>query len=177
MTSLSFKGPLDDPNQWDFSGAGTLGKIAVKHAKLPAVINLSGGTFNATPARLTVANAKVNLLDASLTVDGSVESPYQAPPSLEATAAGSIGADMTGWLAGQIEMPKQFMPRSPLQVTKSRVLWKKDGDVAFAGDLRVAGGPLTFLRPRSGASNPNSQRDPCRGRRAARPYDRCSQKR
>ena len=80
-------------------------------------------------------------LDASLTVDGSVESPYQAPPSLEATAAGSIGAEMTGWLAGQVEMPNQFMLRSPLQVSKSRVLWKKDGDVAFAGDLRIAGGP------------------------------------
>jgi hypothetical protein len=145
LTSLSLEGPLDDPNQWDFSGAGTLGKIAVKHAKLPAVINLSGGTFNATPARLTVANAKVNLLDAALTVEGSVESPYQAPPSLEVTAAGSIGAEMTSWLAGQIEMPKEFMPRFPLQVTKSRVLWKKDGDVGFAGDLRVAGGPLISL--------------------------------
>ena len=141
MTSLSLKGPLDDPNQWDFSAAGTLGKIAVKHAKLPAVMNVSSGTFDATPARLTVSNVQVDLLDASLTVDGSVESPYQAPPSLEATAAGSIGAEITGWLAGQVEMPNQFMLRSPLQVSKSRVLWKKDGDVAFAGDLRIAGGP------------------------------------
>jgi AsmA-like C-terminal region/AsmA family len=141
LTSLSLKGPLDEPNQWDFTGAGTFGKIALKHTKLPAVMNLSGGTFNATPARLTVSNAQVNLLDASLTVDGSVESPYEAPPSLEAAAAGSIGAEMTGWLAGQVEMPKQFMLRSPLQVSQSRVLWKKDGDVAFAGDLRIAGGP------------------------------------
>jgi hypothetical protein len=141
LTSLSLKGPLDDPNQWDFNGTGTLGKIAVKHARLPGVMNLSNGTFSATPARLTVSNAQVNLLDASLTVDGSVESPYQAPPSLEGAAAGSIGAEMTGWLAGQVEMPKQFMIRSPLQVSTSRVLWKKDGDVAFAGDLSVAGGP------------------------------------
>jgi AsmA-like C-terminal region len=145
LTSLSLKGPLNDPNRWDFSGAGILGKITVKHAKLPAVMNLSGGTFNATPAQLTVANAKINLLDASLTIDGSVESPYQAPPSLEATAAGSIGAQMIDWLGGQMEMPKQFTPRSPLQVSKSRVLWKKDGDVALAGDLRIAGGPrLSF---------------------------------
>jgi hypothetical protein len=141
LTSLSLKGPLDDPSRWDFSSAGTLGKIAVKHAKLPAVMNLSGGTFDATPARLMVSNVKVDLLDASLTVDGSVESPYQAPASLEATAAGNIGAEMTGWLAGQVEMPNQFMLRSPLQVSKSRVLWKKDGNVAFAGDLRIAGGP------------------------------------
>jgi hypothetical protein len=141
LTSLSLKGPLDDPSRWDFSSAGTLGKIAVKHAKLPAVMNLSGGTFDATPARLMVSNVKVDLLDASLTVDGSVESPYQAPASLEATAAGNIGAEMTGWLAGQVEMPNQFMLRSPLQVSKSRVLWKKDGNVAFAGELRIAGGP------------------------------------
>jgi hypothetical protein len=48
LTSLSLKGPLNDPNKWDFSGAGTLGKIALKHAKLPAVMSLSGGTFDAT---------------------------------------------------------------------------------------------------------------------------------
>ena len=79
MTSLSLKGPLDEPSRWDFSSAGTLGKIAVKHAKLPAVMNLSGGKFSATPAKLTVSNAKVNLLDAALTVDGSLESPDRAP--------------------------------------------------------------------------------------------------
>ena len=79
LTSLSLKGPLDEPSRWDFSSAGTLGKIAVKHAKLPAVMNLSGGKFNATPAKLTVSNARVDLLDASLTVDGSLESPDKAP--------------------------------------------------------------------------------------------------
>ena len=93
MTSLSLKGPLDEPSRWDFSSAGTLGKIAVKHAKLPAVMNLSGGKFNATPAKLTVSNAKVDLLDASLTVDGSVESPYKAPPSLEAGSRGHRRSD------------------------------------------------------------------------------------
>jgi AsmA-like C-terminal region len=145
LTSLSLKGPLNEPNRWDFAAAGTFGKIAVKHAKLPAEMNLSGGTFNSTPARLTVANAKVNLLDASLTVDGSVESPYQAPPSLEAAAAGSIGAEMIDWLRERLEWPRQFMPRSPLQVSKSRVSWKKDGEVVLGGDLRVADGPALFF--------------------------------
>ena len=145
LTSLSLKGPLNDPNRWDFTAAGTLGKIALKHAKLPAVMNLSGGTFNATPAKLTISNAKVNLLDGALTVEGSVQSPYRAPPSLEAEAVGSIGAKMTDWLGGQLEWPKQLMPRSPLQVNKSRVLWKRDGEVVVEGDLRVAGGPALFF--------------------------------
>ena len=145
LASLSLKGPLDDPGRWDFTSAGTLGKIAVKHAKLPGVMNLTGGKFSATPAKFTVSNAKVNLLDASLSVDGSLESPDRAPLSLDATASGAIGAQMTEWISRQIDWPKQLTLRSPLQLTKSRVLWKKDGDVAFTGDLTVAGGPRLSL--------------------------------
>ena len=111
----------------------------------PAVMNLTGGKFSATPAKFTVSNAKVNLLDASLTVDGSLESPDGAPLSLDATASGAIGAQMTEWISRQIDWPKQLTLRSPLQLTKSRVLWKKDGDVAFTGDLTVAGGPRLSL--------------------------------
>ena len=145
LTSLSLKGPLDEPSRWDFSSAGTLDKIAVKYAKLPAVMNLSGGKFSAMPAKLTVSNARVDMLDASLTVDGSVESPGKTPLDLEATATGTVGAQMTAWLSRQIELPKQLMLRSPLQVTKGRVLWKEGGDVAFQGDLTVGGGPQLSL--------------------------------
>jgi AsmA-like C-terminal region len=145
LASLSLKGPLDDPSLWDFTSAGTLGKIAVKHAKLPGVMNLSGGKFSATPAKLTVSNTKVNLLDAALTVDGSLETQERAPQNLEVAATGSLGAEMTGWLSRQIELPKRLMLRSPLQLTKGRLLWKKDSDVAFTGDLTVAGGPRLSL--------------------------------
>ncbi len=141
LISLSLKGPLDEPSRWDFTSAGTLGKIAVKHAKLPAVMNLSGGKFSATPAKLTVANAQVDLLDAALTVDGFLASLDKAPLSLDATASGAIGARMTEWISRQIDWPKQLMLRSPLQVSKGRFIWREGGDVAFQGSLTVAGGP------------------------------------
>src|SRR5262245_11383473 len=141
VTSLSLNGPLDEPSRWNFNSTGTLGKIAVKHAKLPGVMNLSSGKFNATPAKFTVSNAKVNLLDASLTVDGSLESPDKAPLSVDATASGAIGAKTTEWISRQIDWPKQLMLRSPLQVSKGRVIWQDGGDVAFQGSVTVAGGP------------------------------------
>jgi hypothetical protein len=145
FASLSLKGPLEDPDLWDFTSAGTLGKIAIKHAKLPGVMNLSGGKFTAARGKLTVSNAKVNLLDAALTVDGSLEGPEKAPLSLTGTATGTIGPQMNAWVSRKIELPEQFTLRSPLQLTKSRVLWKKDGDVAFTGDLTVGGGPRLSL--------------------------------
>ena len=141
LTSLSLKGPLDDPSRWDFTGAGTLGEIAVKHAKVSGVMQVSAGRFSATPEKLAVSNAKVNLLDASVTVDGSLESPDQAPLSLDATATGSIGAQMTAWLSRAIQLPEMLMLRSPLQVTQGRVFWRKDRDISFRGELTVADGP------------------------------------
>jgi hypothetical protein len=141
VTSLSLTGPLDEPSRWNFNGTGTLGAISVKHAKLPGVMNLSGGKFSATPGKFTVSNAKVNLQDASLTVDGTLESPDKAPLSLDATGSGVIGAQMTEWISRQIYWPEQLMLRSPLQVSKGRVIWQDGGDVAFQGSVTVAGGP------------------------------------
>jgi hypothetical protein len=145
LSSLSLKGPLDQPNRWDFSSTGTIQGIAVKTAKLPGVMNLASGTFSAAPAKLVVSNANLELLDASMAVEGFLEGFNGAPLSLDATATGTIGGKMTEWLSRQIEVPKPLMLRSPLQVTKGRVLWKERGDVAFQGDLTVAGGPRLSL--------------------------------
>ena len=103
----------------------------MKQAKLPGVMNLSKGTFSATPAKLMVSNANVTLLDASVTVEGFLTNFNQAPLTLEATATGIIGAQMAEWLSRQIELPEPLMLRSPLQVANGRVLWKKDGAVAL----------------------------------------------
>ena len=145
LIALSLKGPLDQPSQWDFSSTGSVSGIAVKHANLPGVMNVSGGSLSATPAKLTVSDAKVNLLDASVTVEGFLQGFNEAPLSLDATATGAIGGEVAGWLSRQIELPKGLMLRSPLQVTKGHVLWKEGGDVAFQGDLTVAGGPRLSL--------------------------------
>jgi hypothetical protein len=145
LISLAVKGPLDYPSRWDFSSTGSVRGIAVKQAKLPGVMNLSGGTFNATPAKLMVSNANVTLLDAAVTVEGFVTNLNQAPLSLEATATGIIGAQMAEWLSRQIELPEPLMLRSPLQVANGRVLWKKDDAFAFKGELIPVRGPQLSL--------------------------------
>jgi AsmA-like protein len=145
VSALSLKGPLEVPSRWNFAGAGAFSKIAVKHAKLPGVVNLSGGKFSATPTKLTVSNVRADLLDASLTVGGSLEGFMEARLNIDATTTGTIGAQMNGWLGRQIELPKQFMLRSPLQVSKGRVLWQEGGDVAFQGSSTVGGGPQLSL--------------------------------
>ena len=145
LTSLFLKGPLDDPRRWEFTIDGALDKIVLRHAALPGAMYLSGGTFRATPAVFTISATKVDVLDASLTVDGSLESSDMVPLGLEAAATGSIGAEMAGWMSRQIGLPDQLLLRSPLQPAKGRVSWKKDGDVGVRGELTVARGPHLSL--------------------------------
>ena len=75
------------------------------------------------------------MLDASLTVDGSLESPDRSPLALDAGATGTIGAQMTEWISRQIDWPKQLTLRSPLQLTKGRVLGKRMAMSLLRGTL------------------------------------------
>lgn len=145
LGSLSLTGPLDDPSRWEFTVAGSLDTIALRHAALPGTMQLSGGTFRATPAVFTISKTRIDVLDASLTLDGSLHSSDMMPLGLEAAAAGSIGAEMAGWMSRQIGLPEQFLLRSPLQLATSRVSWQKDGRVGFRGELAVARGPHLSL--------------------------------
>jgi hypothetical protein len=141
VASLSLDGSLDDPGSWSFKATGRLNNLAVEHAGLPGVVTVTGGSLLAAPGRLVVSQAKVSVLDAALTVDGTVESGRDTPLRVEATGTGSIDAQMTAWLQHQLGLPAGFALRSPVRVSRGRVRWQGGGDVAVQGSLRVGSGP------------------------------------
>ena len=141
FTSLSLNGPLDDPSRWDFTGRGKVDGIFIKHAQLPAAVAITQGTFDASHEKLTFADAKVELLDASLSAGGVVENWRKAPLRLEATVGGITGAKMMEWVRRRMEIPADYMLRSPLEFSTSRVAWRDDGEFSFNGKLTVAHGP------------------------------------
>jgi hypothetical protein len=153
FVSLSLAGPLDDPSRWVFTGRGKVAGILVKHALLPAPVAVTQGTFDATQEKFTFADAKVELLDASMTGGGVVENWRKARLRVEASASGITGGRMMEWVRRQTEMPADFMPRSPLEFSAGRVAWRDDGDFSFNGKLTVAHGPRLSIDM---ARNPRS---------------------
>ena len=141
FVSLSLTGPLDDPSRWEFRGRGKVEEILVKHARLPAPLAVTQGTFDVTHEKITVADAKVQLLDASMTGGGVVENWRKAPLRIEATASGITGGRMMEWVWRQTEMSADYMLQSPLEFSTGRVAWRDDGDFSFNGKLTVAHGP------------------------------------
>src|SRR5262249_42660366 len=141
ITGLSLEGPLSDPAAWVWTSAGTFDNIAIQHADLPGALSISEGTFRATPKQLAVDKTTLEMLDSSLTVEGSMASPGRTPLDVEVRGTGSVGAQMVAWLKREMDVPDRFTPRAPVHVTDAHLRWKEGGDVALQGDLVIAAGP------------------------------------
>jgi len=144
VTALSLEGPLNDPAEWSWTSAGRLVDLAIRHGDLPGLLKVPQGTFRATPTQLVVAMTSLELLDASLIVDGSMESSGRAPLDVKASGTGSVGAQMLAWATRELDVPDRFTPRAPVQITGARLRWN-DGDVALQGDFVIAAGPQLTL--------------------------------
>ena len=141
FAAIALTGPLNDPSRWDFTGRGKVTAILVKHALLPGPVAIAQGTFEVAHETLTFADAKVQMLDASLSGGGVVESWRQAPLRVQATASGIIGARMTDWLRRQGEIPADYRVRSPLEFSAARVAWRGANDFVINSRLIVDHGP------------------------------------
>ena len=91
--------------------------------------------------KLAFADAKVQLLDASLMGSGVVESWRKAPLRVQATASGITGARMMDWLRRQTKIPADYMLRSPLEFSAARVAWRGASDFVINSRLTVDHGP------------------------------------
>ncbi len=153
FASIALSGPLSDPSQWSFTGTGEVEGLRLKHAGLPAPVAVSQGSFVASHDKVAFAKAKVDLLDASMMVGGVVENWRKAPFLVEATASGVAGERVMEWARAQSEIPADYMLRSPLEFSSSRVAWRDDGNFSFTGKLTVAQGPrLSIDMERNGRS-------------------------
>ncbi|MGZ8484443.1 MAG: hypothetical protein ACXWZQ_11115 [Candidatus Binatia bacterium] len=153
FASIALSGPLSDPSQWSFTGKGEVEGLRLNHAGLPAPVAVSQGSFDASHDKVSFAKTKVDLLDASMTVGGVVENWRKAPFLVEATASGVAGERVMEWARAQTEIPADYMLRSPLEFSSSRLTWRDDGNFSFTGKLTVAQGPrLSIDMERNGRS-------------------------
>jgi AsmA-like protein len=83
--------------------------------------------------------------DASLIAGGSFEYKQGNPFKLAASGTATVGAHMTQWLSRHGELPEDLKLHSPLKISAERLSWRAGGDLAFRGQVTVAGGPHITL--------------------------------
>jgi hypothetical protein len=143
--NLTVAGAYDDPAGWMFASAGSFDRVEMKHANFPDRISVARGKFAVDQERIIVSEIAAAMSDASYVGGGSFAYDHTGPLRFEMHGVGNVGAQMTRWLGGYVKLPGELQPRSPLSIVAERAAWRAGEDVAFRGQVTVAGGPVLTL--------------------------------
>jgi hypothetical protein len=141
LSSMSFQGPLTQPEKWDFRIQAESERLAMEASMLPGPLVVRAAKLEVTPEKILVQDSEVNLLDASLKVSGGVNGWQQGWHSLEGTFQGNLGAHIMGWAFTSFHVPENLRIQAPLALRQTRVGWNQRGEIQVSGNLRWPEGP------------------------------------
>jgi hypothetical protein len=159
LASLSLKGAVDATGNWQVAGAGAINGLGIETSRFPVKIELTEGDFTLDTEKLAFQNLKVDGLDASLVLNGSLKGLPQNLDQVELFLDGKMGKDSVAWLRDTLDSPgspqrpqapeeterKAYTLRTPLTLTETKILWRPDSTTSFSGNVSVEKGPSLYL--------------------------------
>jgi hypothetical protein len=139
LTRLS--GPFADPAALDFEAVVQPQQLRASLTELPAPMTVAGGEATVTPRALRLSGLQASLLDARVTVSGSVQDYASATRRLDlALASGAAGQQALDWVRARWQVPAKAMPRAPFTLADGRLQWPADvpGSLAARGTVGLA---------------------------------------
>ena len=144
LSSINFKGPVVNPQEWQFKVIGSAENINIQSSQLPGTLIVTRGKFKCTPEQLVFTDAQVNILDASHTVSGMLRSPLKGFQNADIVFNGTVGAKAAQWIKDSIKLPA-LKAEQKFSFSRSHVVWVKSGNVLFQGNVKVQDGPNIFI--------------------------------
>lgn len=143
--SLTLKGPLKTPAAWQYQTDLEIEKLFLNAAFLPGPLKTQKARLNMNTGGIRVNNAEINILDTDFSMAGKLAGPINDPKRFETTLSGTLGAQGMQYLYETLELPEDFLLRTPLTVQPGRALWEKGTGVSFGGNMRFPDGPAVSL--------------------------------
>jgi hypothetical protein len=139
---VRMSGPLADPAAIDFQAVVQPQRLRASLTGLPAPVTVAGGEANVTSRAVRLNGLQAALLDARVTVSGTVQdyaSPHHRRVDL-VLASGAAGQKALDWARARWQVPPRTMPRAPLSVTAGRLRWPADvpGSLGAQGTVGLA---------------------------------------
>ena len=145
LSKLTLTGAYDQPASWRFRGTGRVRQAALRHGDLPGRLNLPQAEFTATETKIIYSHAAVELLDASVSGSGTVESLREEPRVSATKGSATVGPQMIQWLGRQMELPGELTPRSPLKIGVQSFAWRSGQEFAFKAKVAAPRGAQIYL--------------------------------
>jgi hypothetical protein len=140
LSSMSLDGPFLDPKNYQFQTAGTVRHLAVDSSLLPGLLELSKGNFNASSENMTMTDLRTRILDALLSVSGTLKDYPKGLSRIDLTFRGEIGPDATRWIQDTLNISSRFRVKPPISVSTAHLTWNRPQRIDFSGDLSAKKG-------------------------------------
>jgi len=139
--SLTMKGPLKTPAAWQYQTDLQVEKLFLNAAFLPGPLEAPNARLNVNTGGIRIDNAKIKILDSDFSIAGKLAGPVKDLRRFKTTLSGTLGPQGMQYLYDTLELPEDFLLRTPLTVRSGRALWEKSTGVSFGGDMVFPDGP------------------------------------
>jgi len=143
LTVKDVEGPLLQPASLEYALQCDFKDVELTATGLPGPLKLKSGRAQISPDRTLFENLQANLLDSSLTFSGVLQNYITGKTNAEIIMTDAeIGPEVNGWFSEEIEVPKEYIFRTPLLVSRSQVKWAREELLDLQGDFSIKDGPI-----------------------------------
>jgi len=144
FSQLALEVPLLNPRDFQSRTSGEMRNIVLDSTLLPGPVELVGGHFEGhadlEKQKLSLRETQVYMLDASMTVSGVLNDYFKGPNNLDLSLDGDIGPESNRWVSSLLHIPPRLVLRTPLSLSKGRLIREKNFSTSFKGNLVLPGG-------------------------------------
>ena len=145
INSMNVKGPILNPEKWDFHIAGALQNLKINSPIFPGPLSVTSRNFEATPQRISLSKALTNMLDASVTLSGFFKANLKGIQKADVSLNGTAKSSTIQWIKETMNLPSEFKVPHALSLSESHLVWEETGIISFQGAMKIRDGPDVAL--------------------------------
>ncbi|HXY55226.1 MAG TPA: AsmA-like C-terminal domain-containing protein [Nitrospirota bacterium] len=127
------------------AAAGSMENISFDSSLLPGPGAISRGNFNLEPGKLSFDDVHAAMLDASITLSGSLKDPLKSMEAADLSLKGTVGKESMQWAFKTFTLPPKLFVRAPVLLSDIHLIWQKSAEISLSGTLTVSDGPTISL--------------------------------
>jgi hypothetical protein len=143
LNEMALKGPLANPGDWQFKMAGRMRGLSCEIGEVSERVRIREGEFSywggASSGRISLSDALLRVSDAALQVTGTIDHDLTSGFAADLSFKGKLGNLAMKMLAKVAGLPREFLPRSPLNILIARFWRGHDGTTRVSGDASLGG--------------------------------------
>ncbi len=137
LSSMRLDGPFFEPKNYRYQMAGKVQNLTVDSSLLPGPLKLPKGNFSVNAENIIMRDFQTRILDALLTVSGTLKDYSRGLSGVDLTFRGEMGPDATGWVEGAVRLSPRLRIKTPVGISTAHLSWNNQQHTDFSGNLSV----------------------------------------